>query len=170
VDILAVSSAAHLLVGILMLWGRPVPDPFRWVILSRSLPEFLGRFMPHLRDFLATVFYYPALFSLKLRSAKLRFVLAVAFAIFFGNSFVHLLRYGFFLNDVPGHLARMKDVCWENFLMTTFVIIWVTCGAWTQKYFSDWIPRGKIGGRVWGAFHFVITYLVFSTVYYFHVE
>lgn len=109
-----------------MLWGHPVPDPVRWVILSRNLPEFLGRFMPHL---LATVFYYPLLFSLKLRSANLRFVLSVA-----------------------------------------SVILWVACGAWAKKQFSHWPRRGMIESRMWGAVHFVSTYVVFSNVYYFHVE
>jgi len=134
-ELLQTSAAAHFLTGLLCLWGRPLQEPFRWVILSRDLPDFLNRFLPDFKDFLATVFFYPMLLSVRGEWPSLRFILALCFTLLWGNSACHLFRWSF--SPPNEFLGRMIDVLWQNVLLTLAILFWialerVATSLWTR--------------------------------------
>lgn len=164
--LLQVSCAGHFLVGLLTLWGYEVADPFRFVFLARSLPEFLNRFAPHFTQFLATVFYFPLLIRFrKWGSVKSR-AAALAIAILFGNTFVHLFRYGYLLGRSPNAGHRMLAILEGNVLLCLAIFGWLLVERTASRLPAKWpglkAPPMAIAVR---CLAFASIYVIFTLVW-----
>ena len=135
---LGVATAAHVLVALLNGLGFDLKPAMRMPYLSRSFLEFLNRFVPYFKDWMATLFYFPLLMKLRrrMRPLPLQF-LAIVNALVIGNTAAHLLRYAFTL-DQPAHRARLFEVGYENAFFSAAIAL----------YFVVWKPYEALRDRL----------------------
>lgn len=164
--LVGVSSASHFLIAILCLWGYNVPDPFRFIFLSRSLAEYLNRFAPHFKDFLATVFYYPMLMKLRRVYPPVSIAVSLIFTIIIGNTVIHFLRYAYFLHE-SRIVDRMQDIYLENVLLTGALLLWLLVEQLGRRLARRLtLLRSRPVLFLARCVSFSVIYLIFSYVWY----
>jgi len=165
---LGVATAAHMVVALANGLGFDLRPAMRMPYLSRGFLEFLNRFVPYFKDWMATLFYYPLVMHLrkKMRAVPLQF-LAIVNALVVGNTAAHLLRYVYSL-DQPEHRARLFEVSYENILFSGAIAL----------YFVVWKPyeacRDRLVARGWkwldpaaGVLERCVTVTLFAWLFFF---
>jgi len=165
---LGVAVAAHALVGMTNGLGFGIAPAMRMPYLSRSFLEFLSRFVPYFKEWVATLFYYPFVLRFRKRlPPRALQLLGVVNALVIGNTAAHVLRYAFSLDD-PAHRARLAEVVLENALFALVIAVYFALlrpwEAWRDRTLTG--PLRPLAAAV-GLVERAVTVTLFAWLFFF---
>lgn len=135
--LLKISGQAHLIIGILLLFGFNLPPIFNKYLLASGFSDFWRRINIYWKDFVMKVFYYPVYFLFKKFGVKTATVLTLLI-IFILTWLLHSYQFFWLQGEFP--LTEVDGLFWG-----TFGVL-VAVNAFLQMRKSK---KRKLGSRNW---------------------
>jgi hypothetical protein len=135
----AAATYAHGFIALLLLHGIDERLPLVRPLLATRFLTYWTRYQVHQKDAQVFLFFTPALLRLRRHDRYLVIVLATAWTMIFGNTFIHVaVRYCFWTDSSPWRRT--------GWVIVTNVIM--TCALATELCLDEYRARQRAAGRV----------------------